>query len=145
MIRPAILLASLTLISTSVQADEREPTDVELRAAYCEGVIMGDIDGATKAIADIKAAGSQVAPGTDVWLKGLTLGLPVFRERLSRLNAYLLPRAFDLDIVAITMATAHGRKVSAIVWPGGPPQIDKLDASEQTSYSTCAKLNWLPF
>jgi hypothetical protein len=157
-LRALLPVLVLTAPAGAVTVELREPTDNELRAAYCAGylrvsleniaVVKADLAGPNKSgMADPKAA--------------LELAVRVEREmsdRYERLRGYLLPKASTFDADAFRIANERGRgdysranDELASCYRACEPRglrtcMDTCFKSElQQRTQRCSDLGWLPF
>lgn len=149
-------------------AQETEPTDVELRSAYCIAVLNADINLTDKLIANsdasVKSAPTPELRQLDLKMNSdLRDGLAKFESALNRLKLYLLPRMVSRDPIAITAAMNRGQadihEVMAMAdrcgakcaRPGQTPdQIAACDTScfdkdLMARVEACVSPIWLPF
>jgi hypothetical protein len=81
------------------------PTDVDLLAAYCIGIVQRQIVGANEFRA--KVSGSNSA--ADVRATSLMDSyLQELQDRLQRLQSYLIPKISYLDPMSLALASARG-------------------------------------
>ena len=139
------------LLATAAHA-QQPPTDTDLKAAYCIGVVQQNLT-------LIPAADLNRPDVTDSIRKSL-------QDQLNHLRAYLFPRMQYVDPLGIAAARARGQTdATAVVGPEmmacasrctAPPNADALTAMKQCALScdtehrlprvwSCQDLSWLPF
>ncbi|HDR9095081.1 hypothetical protein QZM46_30060 [Burkholderia vietnamiensis] len=157
----------LHVLSASAQQLYDQPTDDDLRAAYCLSIseaMLSDLQATRKQLLDAGAAGTKLDNITASSIVALT-------DRANRLRAYVLPKALANDNAAVGLSAAEqrgrqdlatlgsdegikacARVCTSIPEPrtpdndqGGMQCAQKCAPQISERIRKCADLSWLPY
>jgi hypothetical protein len=148
-------LVALTFAAGTAGAQSQPPSDNELRAAYCIGVVQVEL----QYMAQIDALFRETVPADK--MGEINQQRADTEQRLARLRAYLLPKLSHLDAVALTVAKQRADTDAALAktegdkllksCPIGPPLealkcVTNAPTTEASSrLKACNDTSWLPF
>jgi hypothetical protein len=150
--RAASLLAALVVAAVLSQPalgqGLREPTDAELRTAYCISYLNQQIPWVQSLLTEAQRAVTS-ATGEDVEKRreAERLQAEVTRQQTSlrRLQSYLIPKLKALDPSAIALANQRGvedfKEIKTQTFKGNPDHIKEL----YKRTNACLEPDWLPF
>jgi hypothetical protein len=92
-----LLIASLSMGTVHSQEQTQPPSDTDLKAAYCMGVVQGQIDIFQSAFPSLASGGADVP-------QGALNGWREYNDRLTHLKSYLFPRLPYLDPTGLLVA-----------------------------------------
>jgi hypothetical protein len=155
---PPVLL--LVFASVCGAQEFTQPTDGELRSAYCIPILQWQIDAMSRANSSVIIPGNDQTPEQQRAHGKLRRELEKVRSALDRLQSYLLPRMLNRDPMALALARKRGENDLQQLVKGADQCINECEAAKGEPavcaescidkalverMRACADPSWLPF
>lgn len=153
------LLSFLALLAASAHAQQYQPpSDVDLKSAYCMGVLQSGIAMAQQAI-------QTEPPGSDEKFRAIMQGhVSKLQTNLNRVQSYLIPKFPYVDSTGLLAASNRGKIDKQTTQRHWAMCIDRCNSKSSTQQQwmsceaacdqeepatsrvkTCDQIDWLPF
>ena len=133
------LILSLVTVANFAFANDVDPTDTDLKVAYCIGVNKAEAE--QDGIHIVGEPDSERLRKLNESLKEARKeAQSVFADNIDRLRAYLIPRTNDNNIMGLASAMRRGKIDVAKAFNG-----DAIQNELAQRIRPCNDLSWLPF
>ncbi len=160
-----LVFIMLSCINNEVEAQNRLPSDVELRSAYCTSFINAKVASINTSVSEVRSSLEASTQIKDLLIGLLNEEIQKSENALIRLRAYLTPKIDRLDSTALIVAfklgasdfTAHktqggvcNAKCKSVLELAKPEQYNNcmsqcLNPSLSKKETECIAPDWLPF